>query len=348
MAARLLNRVLLPFIPWVAIVAGCTVNASSYEAVPKINGVNLVAPPQVIEREALEGIDRIGADWVSIVPYGFSRAGQPTVRYNTPGQWWGERKDGVIGQIEIAQSLGKKVMLKPHVWVMGQGWPGDYTLTSEADWQEWEKTYELYILDFAHVAAEYSIDLFCIGTEYRKAVVARPDFWRRLILQVREIYKGPITYASNWDNYQQVPFWDALDYLGIDAYFPLVESKKNGTPEDLRRGWDQHKREILAFQSKLDIPVLFTEYGYRSIDYTAWEHYKIPDHEIVVNEAAQQMAYEAFFSVWWSEPQFAGGFLWKWFPESNNTPPNSRRHATGFTPQGKLAEETILTYYRGQ
>ncbi len=45
--------------------------------------------------------------------------------------------------------------------------------------------------------------------------------WRELIGQVRAVYGGPLSYAANFDQVEQVGFWDALDAVGVNAYFPL-------------------------------------------------------------------------------------------------------------------------------
>ena len=50
-----------------------------------------------------------------------------------------------------------------------------------------------------------------------------PDDWRRLISKFRELCPGPLTYAVNWwGDYDVVEFWDELDYIGINAFFPLT------------------------------------------------------------------------------------------------------------------------------
>ena len=54
---------------------------------------------------------------------------------------------------------------------------------------------------------------------------------------VRQVYKGRITYAANWDKVGEVGFWDALDVIGVHAYFPLADGD-NPDAETLRRGWD--------------------------------------------------------------------------------------------------------------
>ena len=42
----------------------------------------------------------------------------------------------------------------------------------------------------------------------------------------RAVYKGKLTYAANWDGeFEEVAFWDALDVIGVQAYFPLTEER---------------------------------------------------------------------------------------------------------------------------
>jgi len=45
--------------------------------------------------------------------------------------------------------------------------------------------------------------------------------WRALIGDIRDVYSGPLSYAANFDQFQEVGFWDALDVVGVNAYFPL-------------------------------------------------------------------------------------------------------------------------------
>jgi len=45
--------------------------------------------------------------------------------------------------------------------------------------------------------------------------------WKKLIQNIRKIYSGQLTYAANFDNYQNIAFWEDLDVMGINAYFKL-------------------------------------------------------------------------------------------------------------------------------
>ncbi len=46
--------------------------------------------------------------------------------------------------------------------------------------------------------------------------------WRGLIDDVRRVYRGPVTYGANFDQYHRVGFWEALDAVGVTSYFPLT------------------------------------------------------------------------------------------------------------------------------
>ena len=101
----------------------------------KINGANLVSPPKPITIGHFDPLLELNANWVSIIPYGFSYKNEPDVYFDHEKQWWGERTDGVKTLIQYAREKEMKIMLKPHVWVMGDGWTGNYDLSSEADWE---------------------------------------------------------------------------------------------------------------------------------------------------------------------------------------------------------------------
>ena len=62
--------------------------------------------------------------------------------------------------------------------------------------------------------------------------------WRRIIARVRAIYRGPVTYGANFDEVFDVKFWDALDWIGVSAYFPLVDDASPDR-ESPARAWQR-------------------------------------------------------------------------------------------------------------
>ena len=306
----------------------------------KINGLSFVSPPRKIEPHLVAlPKQKVKANALSIMPYGFVGNESSELIFNADRQWWGERTKGCIELIEMAKNEGYKVLLKPQVWKRGGAYTGEHDYTSEQDWLDFEKSYSNFILHFAEVADSMQVDYFAIGTEWKNFVVKRPQFWRKLIQEVRATFKGKITYAANWDEYPQVSFWDELDYIGIDAYFPLLDAQ---TPEieELKQAMLPFKQVLQAFSDSLQKQILFTEYGYRSRDnntHQPWES----DRGGTVNLLAQENAYHAFYQTFWQENFIAGGFIWKWFP---NYEQSGGKNHTGFTPQNKPVEAVIRAY----
>lgn len=310
----------------------------------KLNGVCFVAPRLKVNDDVLNPVVNLSANWLAVVPYGYTRPASAQVHFNSTRQHWGETIEGSKKTIEYAQLKGLKVMLKPHIWVIGQGWAGDFELNSEEDWEIWETGYRNYIVTYAKLAQELNVPLFCIGTEFRKAVIQRNQFWKALIAEVKGLYRGKVTYAANWDNYENITFWGELDYIGIDAYFPL-SSEKTPTLSVLINKWKPIKDDLHELSKKYGKQILFTEYGYESKDYTTDGHWKYDKDTLNVNLEGQAIAYKAIFKTFWSEQWFAGGFLWKWHSNNENIGGMSCKR---YTPQNKPAINVISDLFKSQ
>ncbi|MCH8317989.1 MAG: hypothetical protein IIA88_05770 [Bacteroidetes bacterium] len=314
--------------------------------VDKINGVNFVAPVKMVGNECMLPLTKINANWVAITPYAYAGNNKPEIQFNSDWQWWGEKKEGARATIQYAKKHKLKIMLKPHVWVFKQGWAGDFILHDEDEWKIWEHSYEKYIIYYAYLAQSMGVEMLSIGTEYKRAVQKRPEFWKELIIKIKRIYHGKLTYAANWDNFQNITFWDQLDYIGIDAYFPLSD-KNTPTVKELMLAWKPYLNSIRSFQTAIKKPVLFTEYGYRSIDKAAGKQWELAENHWdftgPANFDVQYNAYYALYQTFWNEPWFAGGFIWKWY--DNNTKAGGADN-TDYTPQNKPVTGLIKKWYR--
>ncbi|NQY04686.1 MAG: glycoside hydrolase TIM-barrel-like domain-containing protein, partial [Flavobacteriaceae bacterium] len=279
----------------------------------KINGVSFVASPDVAKQEHVDPVIKINANSAAIMPFGFIRdLTNPEVRYNSDRQWFGETKKGAKQYIELLHKNNIQVMLKPQIWVWRGEFTGNIKMNSEEDWKALESSYSKFILDYADLAQTTQVALFCIGTELEQFVKLRPDYWKQLIKEIRNIYKGKLTYAANWDEYPKTSFWQDLDYIGIDAYFPICEEK---TPslENLKKGWVKHKTAIKGISDKYQKQILFTEFGYRSVDFTGSKPWEVDYSKTSVNLQGQVNATQVIFDTFWHEEWFAGGYIWKWF-----------------------------------
>ena len=253
-------------------------------------------------------IEKLGANWVAIHPYGRISA-DGSVRFSP---LTAQAASQVRRPIREAHQLGLKILVKPHLayWRSPFSWRGEIEFESEEAWTRFWGDYESWILALASVAAE--ADAFSVGTELDRTL-GQEQRWRHLIGRVREIYDGPLTYAANWSDYQRVPFWDALDTVGVQAYFPLTESP-DPSESELRQGWSRIMKELHAFSLSQNRYVVFTELGYnRSLAAAQrpWDSHTDGNEAVPLQEACTKIALEAVER----EQRVVGAFLWKWFTE---------------------------------
>lgn len=311
----------------------------------KINGLSFVASRDEISRKDIADVQSFNASHAAVIPYGFMRdLTSPEIFYNTERQWWGERHEGVDQTIDLFHADGVKVMLKPQIWIHRGEYTGHIALETNEQWQQLEDSYRKFILDYAQIAATKNIEMLCIATELDSFVKERPEYWTQLIAEIKTIYKGKLTYAANWDTYQEARFWSDLDYIGVDAYFPITD-EKTPTLESINENWPQWKLEMSTLSRKHNKPILFTEYGYISADYAGKEPWKSAGPEQEVNEAAQKVLLQGLYENVWNESWMAGGFLWKHFPEQFYQGERRRGFERLFNVQKKEAAATVREAY---
>ncbi|APG61441.1 glycoside hydrolase family 113 [Christiangramia salexigens] len=310
--------------------------------VKKINGVSLVASRDSLKPEQIAPMKKLYSNSVALMPFAFMpNIEEPELYFNNKRQWYGERKEGIKQAIALLQQQKLMIMLKPQIWIRNGHFTGDLKFKKEEDWKKFEQSYRDYLLLFAEVARDHNVEMLCVGTELFHFVNARPQFWEDLISEIREFYKGEIVYAENWDKANKIEIWKQLDYIGVDAYFPLSNEASPGLDE-LRSGWQPHKQMLRELSRKYNKPVIFTEYGYRSIDYAAREPWNSSREMNSINHKLQADALSALYDEFWSEPWFEGGFIWKWHQHENSGGMENNR----FTPQNKPAEEVVKSYYK--
>jgi hypothetical protein len=316
----------------------------------KMRGMSVVAAESPIAGTPIKNLKDIGVNWVAALPYAYYMVNDPRIDSvsvcplsNCPHG--PSTKYAVIETIQKSKLEGVKVMVKPQLWAKME-WVGDMEFDTEAKWDQFEINYTQFILEWAQIAEDMDVELFCVGTEIAKFVIHRPNYWRSLITQVRQIYSGPLTYAANWDDYQAVPFWDALDYVGVDAYFPLIPGEAPPVCE-LMTAWEPYEQELSAYAAEQSKPILFTEFGYLSVSgcaYNTWElEAQMPTNEI--NEEAQANALHALMEVFGPKSWWAGGFQWKWYADALSAT-CEENIAKDYTPEGKMATDMLKKLYK--
>lgn len=330
----------------VLVVMLCTLNSCQSQTPskqgPKLNGISLVASRDLISSDHIQPIVEVNANAVAVMPFAFMDSlSSPDLKFNNERQWQGERLDGVRKTTNLLHEKGLKVMVKPQIWIRRGEFTGNIKMTSEEDWVKFEAGYKEFIMLYAKMAAEENVEIICLGTELYEFANERSAFWKELIAEIRTFYKGELTYAENWDKVDNVQFWNELDLIGVDAYFPLHEDRSPSL-EQLREAWKPHKEQLKKLSSKNAKQIVFTEYGYRNTDYAAKQPWDSSREITSVNDQLQADALLALYQEFWKEDWFAGGFLWKWFHDIDRV---GRMENNQFTPQNKPALETVRSFY---
>jgi hypothetical protein len=242
----------------------------------------------------------------------------------------------VVHAIRKARSLGLKVTLKPHVNVVDGAWRGAIKPTNR---DAWYASYQAMIDHYAAMAASESVSMFVVGTELK---TMSPDTarWQAIAESVRSRFAGKLTYAANYDEFEQVKFWDRLDYVGVDAYFALtnVVGDSVATLASHWTSWNW-KSKLVGVAFSTGKPVILTEIGYRSTPDTAL-HPGLWGWTGDIELAAQQRAVEAFYQAYQAEGWFAGVYWWNWPAEI----PKSGGWDNDYPPINKPAEQTITSW----
>jgi hypothetical protein len=265
--------------------------------------------------ETLHELHELGVNWVAIHPYaGIGNDGSVSFR----GLDGPEAPVWLSRPIAEAHALGMKILIKPHIayWGSQWSWRGEIALPDPTARARFFADYERWMARLA--VASRGADAFAVGTELDKTIQHEAE-WRRIIATVRAGYEGPLTYAANWTDYQRVPFWDALDAIGVQAYFPLVPGAGDdgGVPSEaqLDAGWSRVMKDLRATSERVGRPVVFTELGYNRSSKAAAEPWKY-DVGGPRAEEVQARCLSAAIRAMDAEPSVVGAFLWKWFPGS--------------------------------
>lgn len=308
-----------------------------YAADGKHRGMHVFLRYRHMEEE-LDLLVQHQVEWVTLVPYGDQReAHAPTLRHGRHTDWRKRRDSSFVQQARAAHSRGLHVMMKPHIWMVGDTWRNEISMRSEADWDRWFEQYRSFILHYAELAQREEMAALCIGTELHATIKEAPERWRKLISEIKTVYKGKLVYAANWyEEFEEVSFWDELDYIGIQAYFPL-EDHEGGSVAALNKAWEPHRNRIERLAKQWNRPVVFTEIGYKSTPNAAekpWEWERMASLSPISFEM-QAHCYEAFFQTFWDEPWFAGVHWWKWEGDDPRD----------FTPKNKPASNIMAQWF---
>lgn len=262
--------------------------------------------------DALEDLSALGVNWVAIHPYASIQSDGTVVARRldpaNPPEW-------ITRPIREAHARGQSILVIPHIayWGSPWSWRGDIAFADAEARARFFETYTVFLQSV--LACARGADAFSIGNELEQLTVHESE-WRALIKTLRAETDMKLTYAANWNGYEQVAFWDALDAIGVDAYFPLSEELD---PDDaaLRAGWQRALAPLERLHKRTGKPVVFTELGYNCSMAAAREPWAYSQARGAERERAEQLQTRclriAFEEIAARSEWLRGAFVWKWF-----------------------------------
>lgn len=243
----------------------------------------------------LDELKTYGIDAIALVPYGFASRKEPIIGYGEGGM---ERSEDIEVIAALAHRRGMKVLLKPQLWTHG-GFPGNIEFSEPRQRALWFAQYGKFLSYYAALANKIHADLFSVGVELSKMTPYEAQ-WRSLIALARGIYPGPLVYsATQGPEFETINFWDALDYIGLNEYYPLPDNL--ATADLLRR--------VEAVHDKFSRPVIFTEAGFPSFAHPNRAPWDETPRALVPSDQAR--CYDAVLTAFYSKPWFQGVYWWK-------------------------------------
>ena len=273
-----------------------------------------------------------GAAWVSLTPFGYLPDRRTPVMYSSARGGPDEETDEAVCESAArAKVLGLRVWLAPHLWT--RGWVGDLEYSAE-DWPRFFERYREFVLHWALLAERERIDGLVMGHELASSTARHPERWRALIADVRAVYTGTLTYEANWDEVARVPFWDALDLIGVSFFFPLADGPPFDPPT-LRAGAKKAFETLAPLAKRFGRPVLLGEVGYPAsptAPVRPWE-----EGGRTIDAELQRDCYDAVVEALDPRDWVAGAFWWKWYTSFSG----ERADEMSYSPRGRPAEEAM-------
>ena len=287
----------LPNCKWTAPVVtwfGNSLNISSCTIIPKVEfKLNAQYETQLTTPEdwCVDGINRANATIVSTDNNGNIRYGG-TISDNS-----------ILRYVKYLKEQGFKVMFYPMIFmdIENKPWRG-YLTGNYSDVNNFftkANGYNHFILHYAELVKNY-IDAFIIGSELiglTKITDGNGNFPAvdcliNLASQVRNIVGNDVKigYASDWSEYHHTDnnwynmdkLWSNsnIDFIGIDAYFPLTDNiEDNITKEDIKNGWTSGEGYdwVYTDSSRTTKESIEAKYAWKNIEWW-WKNYHVnPD-----------------------------------------------------------------------
>lgn len=238
--------------------------------------------------------------------------------------------------IRAAHQRHMRVVLRPlldetSLHVSGK-WRGQLAPSSP---DAWFSSYTGLVMTYARLAESEHAEIIDIGTEF-DSLQSNSQQWLNLVASVRRVYSGQLTYSANWA-IQYPAFGWALDFLSIDAFFPL-SVPANATQQQLVAAWSPWIARADGFAYNFGRHVVFTELGTTS-EANSYQQPWLWSHGTGLSLEAQRLYYGAGCQA--LKGRISGMYWWNYQLDPVASPGTD----TGFDPQGKPADVAIGQCY---
>ncbi len=292
--------------------------------------------PHIPYARQIDEVTALGASHVAFVVTGFV----DDVRGNRVFPWEGftPTPEELARAIATARRHGLEVMVFPILRLARRTsaeWRG---VLKPDDEEAFFDSYESFVMTYGRAAAAAGASAFIVGSELN-SLEKRDARWRTLIARMRGVFPGKLLYSANWDRYERVPFWDALDAVGISAYYELAPwGTERPDIDSMVAAWQPVRAKLAAFSRRVGRPIYFTELGYPSQVGAAsrpWDETR----RAAYDEEEQRRCFIAFARAFATDETLAGAWVWIWY-EPGGLDDRS------YTPRGKSAELSLREFYR--
>lgn len=297
-------------------------------------------------KQSIDNLAATKANYVTLIVPLYQDNPWTTTIY--PG--WNTPTDGsLISGISYVHSKGMKVNLKVHVDTYDGQWRAHI---NPGDRSAWFASYRTHLVKYAKMASAQGVSEMTIGAELINmsaddANGTNTTNWKKLIGEVRTLFSGKLTYSANWggpgwtDEKNRIKFWPDLDYIGVSAYYPLPTNEPNVS--NFMKEWEKiDNADLRPLKDKYSKNLLFTEVGYRSLDWAHWAPFEFSG-DGAYDPEEQRDLYDALYTYWNNKEYVSGVHWWEW----SSNPAAGGYGNKDFTPQGKPAEAIMTKWHAG-
>ncbi|WP_459479282.1 glycoside hydrolase family 113 [Clostridium saccharoperbutylacetonicum] len=282
--------------------------------------------------ESLDNLkERIGINFIILVPNGLQDTPQSEeICYISNSTVSDEELEDIIN---YAKDIGLRIAIKPTVNCKNGTWRAhinffDEDVHCEPKWSKWFASYTDFQLHYANIAQKTGCEMFIAGCEMVMAE-RRENEWRKLISDIRNVYKGIVSYNTYKYQEHNVKWWDCVDVISSSGYYPISD-------------WEKELNRIEKVVKKYNKPFFFAEAGCMSTKGSS----EVPNDwslegNIDLNEQAEW--YKTMFESSIKREWVSGFAMWDWAGSQYLL--SRAKNDKGYEVYGKPAEKIIKKYY---